>query len=247
METLRRAGTCLNLESSSGQKTQWELGGCVEWGEFGLTRREIEASLSLRPGTQWEVSLEPGYFTSVDPRQYVTTRERPTGTTGTYGNRYVFGAVTRSQLAVRARLNYAVTPTLTVESYAEPFVSSGTYSRFGELAAPGSRLLRVYGTDRTGLRRAADGSHIVTDTLPSGSVDEFTLENGDFDVLSFRSNVVLRWEWRAGSTLYLVWQQDRHADDVIARGVRPHRLWRTMEARGANLFAVKLTYWIPVR
>jgi hypothetical protein len=140
-----------------------------------------------------------------------------------------------------------VTPDLTLESYAEPFVSSGSYVQFGELAASRSRLLRIYGTDRTSIERDGDGGYLVTDTLPSGSVDEFSLDNEDFDVLSFRSNVVVRWEWRPGSTLYLVWQQDRHADDVIARPVRPGRLWRTMEVQGANLFAVKLTYWLPVR
>ena len=40
----------------------------------------------------------------------------------------------------------------------------------------------------------------------------FTLRNRDFNTLSFRSNVVLRWEWRTGSTLYVVWQQDRVGD-----------------------------------
>jgi hypothetical protein len=246
MERGRRSGACVSLETSARHKTQWVAGACAERGELGAAFRELNASLSFRPGTQWELSLEPGYFTSVDPRQYVTTLERAAGATATYGSRYVFATVDRSQLALRARLNYAATPDLTLESYAEPFVSSGRYSQFGELAAPRSRFLRPYGSDHTTIMRDASGSYVVTDTLPDGSVDSFVLENGDFDVLSFRSNVVLRWEWRAGSTLFLVWQQDRHADGVVARPVQPHRLWRTVETRGANLFAVKVTYWLPV-
>lgn len=247
MQTGSRSGACLSLESSARHKTQWEVGGCVERGELGGSFSELSATLSFRPGTQWELSLEPEYFARIDPRQYVTTQERPPGVTETFGQRYIFATVDRSQLALRARLNYAVTPDLTIESYAEPFVSSGTYRRFGELVAPRSRFLRAYGTNHTAIDRTADGSYSVTDTLASGSVDEFTLDNEDFDVLSFRSNLVVRWEWRAGSTLYLVWQQDRHADDEVARAVRPHRLWRTMGARGANLFALKATYWLPVR
>ena len=37
--------------------------------------------------------------------------------------------------------------------------------------------------------------------------------SGDFNVRSFRSNLVLRWEWRPGSIFYMVWQQDREADE----------------------------------
>jgi hypothetical protein len=247
METGRRWGSCLSLESSSGDKTQWEIGGCSEGDELKGSTSSIEASLSFRPGTQWEVSIEPAYLASVNPRQYVTTLARSPGSDVTYGNRYVFAFVDRSQLVMRVRLNYAVTPDLTVESYAEPFVASGRYHDFGELAAPRARQLRAYGTDGTTITRNTDGSYTVSEARPSGAADVFTLENSDFDVLSFRSNVVLRWEWRAGSALYLVWQQDRHADGGVARPVHPQRLWRAMQTRGANLFAVKLTYWLPVR
>jgi hypothetical protein len=247
MQTGRRWGGWLGVENSSGEKTQWELGADYGHNELGGWSYEVEASLSFRPGTQLEISVEPTYSGGVNPRQYVTTLERPAGAEETYGRRYVFAFTDRNELAVRARVNYAITPDLTVESYAEPFVSSGRYYDFGELAAPRSRLLRTYGTDRTAIARDADGSYAVTDTLPSGAVDAFTLDNGDFDVLSFRSNVVLRWEWRLGSTLYVVWQQDRHADDDIARAVRPGRLWGAMRSRGANLFAIKVTYWLPVR
>jgi hypothetical protein len=247
METGSRWGSCLSLESSSGDKTQWEVGGCSERDELRGSTSLLNASLSIRPGTQWEISVEPSYVASVNPRQYVTALERAAGEDVTYATRYVFAFVDRSELAVRARVNYAVTPDLTIESYAEPFVSSGRYHGFGELAAPRTRRLRTYGTDGTTITRHADGSHTVTETLQSGAVDVFTLENSDFDVLSFRSNVVLRWEWRLGSALYLVWQQDRHADEDVARPVRPRRLWRAVRSRGANLFAVKLTYWLPVR
>ena len=75
----------------------------------------------------------------------------------------------------------------------------------------------------------------------------FTLRNRDFNTLSFRSNVVLRWEWRPGSTLYLVWQQDR-AD---SRGPRhAASTWATCSDRSPrparNVFVVKTSFWIPI-
>ncbi len=76
--------------------------------------------------------------------------------------------------------------------------------------------------------------------------DEFTLENEDFTRLSFRSTLVLRWEWRLGSTLFVVWQQDR--SDFQDRGdlVGPGDLWDTFGAEGDNVLTVKVSYWLPI-
>ena len=91
-----------------------------------------------------------------------------------------------------------------MQLYAEPFSSSGRYANIGELAAPRALQRRSYGTDGTTLTRLADGGYEVTD---GNSI--FELDNEDFNVQSFRSNLVLRWEWRPGSTLFVVWAQDR--------------------------------------
>jgi hypothetical protein len=56
---------------------------------------------------------------------------------------------------------------------------------------------------------------------------------------------VLRWEWRAGSTLYAVWQQNRSADRDPRR-VRPRALWDAFDTSGESFFALKVSYWLPV-
>ncbi len=65
-------------------------------------------------------------------------------------------------------------------------------------------------------------------------------------MLSFRSNAVLRWEWRPGSTLYLVWQQSRQSFNQNGRLVGFRDLWESFGAQGDNFLAVKISYWIPV-
>jgi hypothetical protein len=75
--------------------------------------------------------------------------------------------------------------------------------------------------------------------------DQFTLAP-NFNVLSFRSNIVLRWEWRPGSTFFLVWQQNRFASGDPTERSRLGNLWDTASAPGDNFFAVKVSYWIPV-
>ena len=85
-------------------------------------------------------------------------------------------------------MNYTFKPDLTLDVYAEPFAASGRYSGIGELVAARSRALRRYGTDGTTAVTLNDGSLQVTDGPAT-----FVLNNRDFNALSFRSNVVLRW------------------------------------------------------
>src|SRR5262249_44541597 len=158
---------------------------------------------------RWSVSLEPFFQHSVEPRQYLTTLAG--GSSATYGQRYIFSFIDRGTLSARVRASYLFKPDLSLEGYAEPFAASGRYHGVGELPAPRSRTLRTYGTGGTTLVRGSDGSLQVTD-----GAGQFTLANPDFNVVSFRSNLVLRWEWRPGSTLFLVWQQNRAASE--ARG-----------------------------
>lgn len=66
----------------------------------------------------------------------------------------------------------------------------------------------------------------------------------DFNVRSFRSNLVLRWEWRPGSMFFLVWQQDREADVLRRARAGAGDLFRSFGAAGDNVFAVKATFWI---
>ena len=131
---------------------------------------------------------------------------------------------------------------MNLDVYAEPFASSGRYADHGELAQPRSRQPLIYGTSGTTVALQPDGSRIVV--ADSGT---FTLSNTDFNVRSFRSNVVLRWEWRPGSTLYFVWQQDRYGTEPIGAPVRIGDVFRSVTAPGPNYFVVKTSFWLPVK
>lgn len=203
-------------------------------GGWGYT---LGGGLTTRPSGQWSISIEPGYQHSVEPRQFLVSRAG--GSAATYGRRYIFSFIERSTVSAEIRASYLFKPDLSLEVYAEPFAASGRYYGIGELPAPRSRALRTYGTDGTTLVRGSDGSVQVTD-----GADQFTLPNPDFNVVSFQSNVVLRWEWRPGSTLFLVWQQNRGSSEVRGDVVGPGRLWDAFTARGDNFLALKITYWL---
>jgi hypothetical protein len=239
MGTGRGWGTRLEVQNRSGARSRWGVEVGEERSEFGGWSRDIEGSFSFRPGSQWEISIDPSWGRAEDPRQYVMTVDD--GRPETFGKRYVFAHVDRSEVATRLRVNYTFTPNLTLETYAEPFASSGRYHGFGELLAPRARELLEYGTRGTSITTNPDGSHTVT-----ANGDSLVIENEDFNVRSLRSNVVLRWEWRPGSAIYVVWQQDHEADRPFDM-VGPGDLWDALRTSGDSFFAVKVTYWLPVR
>jgi hypothetical protein len=209
--------------------------------EFGGWRWDASAGIGVRPASQWQASVDPTYSHSVDGRQYVATRAD--GSAATYGQRYVFAFIERSTLSARFRLNYALTPNFTVEAYAEPFAASGRFHDFGELPAPRSRELRTYGAPGTGtsIVENAAGVSTVTDGART-----FTIPQLDFNRLSFRSNLVFRWEWLPGSTAFLIWQQSRQDQTAAGQLINPRDVWSSTQAPGDNFFVVKVSYWLGV-
>jgi len=223
-------------ENNDASRTRVEFGAQYGRDEDGGLVFGLGTEWTIQPGSRWELSVEPSYLRQVDVRQYLTTLAG--GSAATFGSRYVFGQVDRSTYSTSVRLNYTFKPDLTLDLYAEPFAASGRYDHLGELRAARSRFLRVYGTDGTTLETLADGTARVGD---AGAT--FDLRPRDFNVLSFRSNVVLRWEWRLGSTLYLVWQQDRGASEIARERIGISDMFDSLRARGDNFFVIKASYW----
>lgn len=221
--------------------TSWN--GRVYYGEdeLGGETYRLSGLLSIRPSSRFQFSATPNYLRAISPRQYVGTFiDSVSGPADI--PRYVFAPIDQSTFSLQLRANYTITPDLTLEMYGEPFAASGRYHGFGELAQPRTFRLREYGTGGTTSTRLANGDYEIRD-----GVYQDTIPNPDFNFLSFRSNVVLRWEWRQGSTLYLVWAQNREADDQRGRLIGFRDLADSFSAQGDNFLALKISYWIPVK
>jgi hypothetical protein len=223
----------------SGQ-TNWSVEYTHGWSEDGGLTSELEGGLTFRPGPRWTISIDPDFLRQVDSQQYVTTLDG--GRAATFGRRYVFARIDRTTYSVQGRAGYTVRPDVNIDAYVEPFAASGSYTNFGELAAPGVRDRIAYGSGGTTMTRDADGGSTVTDG-PS----TFRLANNDFNVHSFRSNIVLRWEYRPGSTVYLVWQQSRRLSEALSGRISLADPFRSLTAPGSNYFVAKMSFWLPVR
>ena len=198
----------------------------------GVTGRgEGWFSWSLRPSVRW----------SRDAAFYVTQRDDPSAVS-TFGRRYVFAELDQASIDLTARMDMALTPTMTLQVYAQPFVASGDYDGFGALAEPGTFDFLRYGQEGSRISRE-DGVY-QADADGPGSAEPITFGDPDFRRRSFRSNVVLRWEYSPGSTLFLVWSQDR-ADRVVDPdfdGVAD--LGRLFSDPMRNVFLIKASYWL---
>ena len=235
-----------SLRSRAGSETQWSVLVGHQSNELGDNTWRYRGGLSIRPSPSLQLSIVPEYrnehgtrgtFSGPINRQYLTTL--PGGRPEVFGQRYIFGLPDNTLFSMQFRASYTFKPDMTLDVYAEPFAASGRYDEFGETLAAGAPGLLIYGTDGTTIDRLADGRSIVTDAH-----DTFILRNYEFNVRSFRSNVVLRWEWRPGSTLFVVWQQNRHRRVSEGQHVGPGDLFESLSVPGDNIFAVKTTLWM---
>jgi hypothetical protein len=168
----------------------------------------------VKPSASLELEVGQSIERRIDDAQWienVTTDDR---------TRYVFGRLDQKTSAITTRVNYTITANLSVQVYAQPFVSSGNYERFKELV--------------NGRAARYDDRYAPYDYTGTP----------DFKVLSFRTTNVMRWEYKPGSALFVVWQQSREGDGAL-NGFRYRRDFGDVFATpSSNALLVKLAYWL---
>jgi hypothetical protein len=137
---------------------------------------------------------------------------------------YSFAHLQQQTTSLTARLSYAMTPNLTLEFYGAPFVTDGTYSNVRQLSSTP--------------RAASYEARLQPYTPPAGS-------STGFDFRQLRANTVLRWEYRPGSTLFVVWTHGRDGSDAVDLTQPWTTEYRNLFAlHPENTFIVKMAYWL---
>ena len=234
-------------ELSSWLNTDSRKSLVLELGTYGYYRsqeewyRGLELDLKWKPTTKTTITFGPEILWNKEYAQWVDSFEDPLATS-TYGSRYLFAAMDQTELSASIRVNWTFTPTMSLQMYMQPLISSGDYHHYKELAQPSSYDFNTYGE---GSRTITESENTYTaDPDGPGPAEAFEFDNPDFNIKSFRGNAVLRWEYRPGSTLYFVWTQERygeetHGDFGFSRSFK--RLW---SRHPDNIFMIKFTYWM---
>jgi hypothetical protein len=199
-----------------------------------------QTTAAIRTLPQWNLTVGPRYQFVREDAQYVTTILDPS-MTSTHGRRYVFAPLEQRELSLVTRLNWTFTPDLSFEMYAQPLVSHADYGAPKEFRTPSGYEFAVYGSDVGSITRAGDA--FTVDPDGDGPVQPFQVPDRSFTRRSIRGNGVLRWEYRPGSTFYVVWQQDRTNAERLDDFHAGRAAASVFDAPAHNVFVLKWTYW----
>ena len=212
----------------------------------------VDGGISVRPSSAVSLQLRPRYSVQSDGGQYVTqTSAVPYAPT--FGRRYFFADIDRKTVSLETRANYTFSPTLTFQLFAQGLLSSGDYVRYKQLAEPASFAFQTqgagYATRVNGMVVCAGGTICELEgaqhvDLDGDGASDFSFRDRDFNVRSLIGNAVLRWEYRPGSTVFLVWQRQQNAsvnlgDFDFRRDV--DALWGIP---ADNRFILKMNWWL---
>ncbi len=211
----------LRLGSDSRRRLAGDAYVSRSTNEFGGWGRSFGLSLTLKPSTSLSISSGPEVYRTHALAQYVAA-VADQGATETYGSRYVFSTLDQTEVSMTTRVTWVMTPVMSLQVYAQPLISAGDYAGFKSLARPNSFEFVRY----------------------PGDAPPLELASPDFNFRSLRVNAVYRWEWRLGSTLYVVWTDQRQdaamrGDFALGRDSRA-----LVRAPGDDVLVVKISYWL---
>ncbi len=214
-------------------------------GLFGYRSDDrISRSQAVNVNFTWRVTntlnlrLEPSYSWNVSNLQYVTTEEWENE------KRYLFGRIDQNTFALEFRLNFSLTPNLSIQYYGQPFVSAVKYSHFKKITRPRAKRYedRFHEFSEAEIRYDEANEEYLIDETGNGLTD-YSFGKPDFNFREFLSNLVIRWEYRPGSTLYLVWSQNRRGIEGFGDFDWGRDLPGIFDSASDNVFLIKLNYW----
>ncbi len=192
----------------------------------------VELELVYRPTNALNIAVSPSYSKNHTELQYVETADN------SGQNRYIMGELEQHVARISTRITYMVTPNLSVQYYGQLFGTSGTYKDFKYITD--SDAYR-YESRFAKISPVLVGGTYEVDEDNSGSVN-YAFDNPNFNFSQFRSNMVVRWEYIPGSTLFLVWTQEMNGAFYSERGSVKSRMNFDFTQQAHNIFLIKYTY-----
>jgi len=230
----------LNLNTDTRESVWFSLNG---YGSHNPTTGQLDGGLDLGATIQVrsnvDVFVGPSIHQRDDPMQYVA--EVPEGIAMDGPSHFVFGRIHETDVSMTLRVNWTFSPHLTLQAYAQPFLASGRYDELKDVDHPGAgryadRFHPLTGND---YQLVGDTYRVARD----GAV--FDVGRPDFNFRQLRSTVVVRWEYRPGSTVFAIWSHGRTSDAFDGGRFQIGRdLSDLGSAASENVVMVKANYWI---
>lgn len=232
----------LNLSTDQSKKINFFGGNYQNFGDKKKSRyQEYWVGFEAQPINALSISFEPDYSIVNNTLQYVQTAQINNE------QRYLFSTLDQKTLNFTFRLNYTLTPELSLEYYGQPFISAGMYSDFKRITDPNANEFtdryHIFSNNELDFNNV-DNTYIV-DENKDGTPD-YSFGNPNFNFRQFRSNLVVRWEYSPGSTLFLVWSQGRTSTDSSGSFLYGNDMKKLFGINPHNVFLVKFSYWFSL-
>ena len=202
-------------------------------------RITVSAGLTYKPLNYMTMSFSPEYtYQPYNEMQYVTRKEY------NGNNRYIFATIRQHTFDASFRLNLNITPDLSLQYWGQPFIATGKYSDYKYILNPTANRyedrFKLYSEEQIKL---IDNKYNIDENLDG--ITDYTFNNSDFKVKEFLSNLVIRWEYNPGSTVYFAWSQSRNNSDTPGNMSLFNDLRNLFSSEGDkphNVFLVKFSY-----
>jgi hypothetical protein len=226
----------VNVTTDSRRPVVGTFGASGYRDDAGAGRRlNLSSAVSARVGGGTQLSIAPSLSWWRNPQQFVAESSVRDSA------RYVVGDLLQTTAAVMLRASYALSSRLSLQLYAQPFLSAGEYRTLGEVSNAGARTLgdrvRPFLPDAV-VRTGDDGLEAQT---PTGTL---RFDRPDYSVAELNANAVLRWEYRPGSALFVVWSQGRSHDGAAAPFDMRSQAKDLFAAPATNVVLVKVSHWM---
>lgn len=197
-------------------------------------------SAIFRPRHNLQLALGPSLQKTNDSWAWVDKVEDSNGR-----EQYIFSDMQQTTLSLTLRADLTLMPNLSIQYYAQPFLTAGRYSNYKAVKDPGANSFDDRFHTFTGNEIKLVDDEYQIDQNGDGAVD-YSFSPGDFNYKQFRSNLVFRWEYMSGSILYLVWSQGYTNSEEISQ-FRMNRDLRTLfRSPGDNVLMLKLSYLMNI-
>ena len=231
-----------NAGTDSRKKLVFRLNGGFNKGFSGSSySTRIGTGITYKPVNTLVVSVSPSYSASKNQLQYIGRRSFANE------NRYLFGTIEQKVLSMSLRINFNLSPELTLQYWGQPFLATGNYSDFKRITNPVAGdyndRFSVYPESAIEL---IDNSDYAVDEDLNGTKDYY-FGKPDFNVQEFLSNMVIRWEYNPGSTIFLVWSQTRSNFDAEAVFDPGENIGDLFGVKPYNVFLIKFSYRFGVK
>jgi len=194
--------------------------------------------ISYKPTNWLVVSLTPGFSKSYSELQYVT------GLKVKNEDKYIFASIDRKTFNTSFRVNLNLSPNLTLQYWGQPFFATGRYYDHKLITSPMANNFRDRFKTYSQNQITLTGNTYNIDENSDGSVD-YSFNRMDFNVQQFLSNLVIRWEYKPGSSVYLVWSQTRNNSNNSGNMDLFNdldNLFSTVDNKPHNVFLIKFSY-----